>query len=96
VSLVYEKPMSGKLCFSIQALHFFAFKVGKGCASTGFIGCYILRRLLFMNVFAHMRMFTIRLRMLGAIAVVLLLLGMLGGAGMWGMFRIQSMSQDFR
>ncbi|WP_370680401.1 methyl-accepting chemotaxis protein [Comamonas sp. GB3 AK4-5] len=49
-----------------------------------------------MNVFALMRMFTIRLRMLGAIAVVLLLLGMLGGAGMWGMFRIQSMSQDFR
>jgi methyl-accepting chemotaxis protein len=49
-----------------------------------------------MNVFALMRMFTIRLRMWGAIAVVLLLLGILGGAGMWGMFRIQSMSQDFR
>ena len=49
-----------------------------------------------MNVFALMRGFTIRLRMLGAIAVVLALLGMLGGAGMWGMFRIQDMSQDFR
>ena len=49
-----------------------------------------------MNVFALMRGFTIRLRMLGAIAVVLVLLGMLGGAGMWGMFRIQDMSQDFR
>ena len=49
-----------------------------------------------MNVYALMRRFTIRLRMLGAIAVVLALLGMLGGAGMWGMFRIQSMSQDFR
>ena len=49
-----------------------------------------------MNVFALMRGFTIRLRMLGAIAVVLALLGMLGGAGMWGMFRIQNMSQDFR
>ena len=49
-----------------------------------------------MNVFALMRGFTIRLRMLGAIAVVLVLLGLLGGAGMWGMFRIQDMSQDFR
>ncbi|MDD0811079.1 methyl-accepting chemotaxis protein [Curvibacter sp. RS43] len=48
-----------------------------------------------MNLFAMMRMFTIRFRMIGAIAVVLSLLGLLGGAGMLGMFRIQSMSEDF-
>ena len=48
-----------------------------------------------MNVFLMMRLFTIRFRMLGAIAVVLSLLGLLGGAGMLGMFRIQGMSEDF-
>jgi len=48
-----------------------------------------------MNVFALMRQFTIRLRMLGAIAVVLGLLGLLGSAGMLGMFRIHGMSEDF-
>ncbi|SFD74774.1 methyl-accepting chemotaxis protein [Paracidovorax konjaci] len=42
-----------------------------------------------------MRGFTIRVRMLGAIAVVLGLLGLLGGAGMLGMFRIHAMSEDF-
>ena len=45
-----------------------------------------------------MRQFTIPLRMLGAIDVVLSLpglLGLLGGAGMLGMFRIHHMSQDF-
>ena len=45
-----------------------------------------------------MRQFTIRLRMLGAIGVVLSLpglLGLLGGAGMLGMFHIHHMSQDF-
>ena len=42
-----------------------------------------------------MRQFTIRLRMLGAIGVVLSLPGLLGGAGMLGMFRIHHMSQDF-
>lgn len=42
-----------------------------------------------------MRQFTIRLRMLGAIGVVLGLLGLLGGAGMLGMFRIHAMSDDF-
>ena len=41
-----------------------------------------------MNLFSLMRQFTIRFRMLGAIAVVLGLLGLLGGAGMFGMFRI--------
>ena len=48
-----------------------------------------------MSLFSLMRLFTIRFRMLSAIAVVLGLLGMLGGAGMFGMFRIQSMSGDF-
>eukprot|EP01034_Spumella_vulgaris_P006679 gene6679-8496_t len=48
-----------------------------------------------MNLFSLMRQFTIRLRMLGAIGVVLGLLGLLGGAGMLGMFRIHNMSQDF-
>ena len=48
-----------------------------------------------MNLFALMRQFTIRFRMLGAIAVVLGLLGLLGGAGMLGMFRIASLSEDF-
>jgi len=42
-----------------------------------------------------MRAFTIRTRMLGAIAMVLVLLGLLGGAGMLGMFRIHGMSQQF-
>ena len=46
-----------------------------------------------MDVFALMRSFTIRLRMWGAIVVVLLLLGMLGSAGMLGMLRIHSMSE---
>ena len=44
-------------------------------------------------VFSLMRQFTIRFRMLSAIAVVLLLLGMLGGAGMFGMFRIHDIGQ---
>jgi methyl-accepting chemotaxis protein len=48
-----------------------------------------------MNVFSMMRLFTIRFRMIGAIAVVLALLGLLGGAGMLGMFRIQGLSEDF-
>jgi hypothetical protein len=48
-----------------------------------------------MSLFSLMRLFTIRFRMLSAIAVVLGLLGMLGGAGMLGMLRIQSMSGDF-
>ncbi|WP_280191868.1 methyl-accepting chemotaxis protein [Delftia sp. PS-11] len=48
-----------------------------------------------MNLLGIMRMFTIRTRMLGAIAMVLVLLGLLGGAGMLGMFRIHDMSQQF-
>ena len=48
-----------------------------------------------MNLFSFMRQFTIRMRMLGAIAVVLVLLSLLGGAGMLGMFRIQDMSHQF-
>ncbi len=48
-----------------------------------------------MDLFRLMRMFTIRVRMLGAIAVVLVLLGMLGGAGMFGMFRVYDLNQSF-
>ncbi|MFN3376738.1 MAG: methyl-accepting chemotaxis protein [Burkholderiaceae bacterium] len=48
-----------------------------------------------MNVFLLMRQFTIRLRMLGAIGVVLGLLGLLGSAGMMGMLRIHAMSDGF-
>ncbi len=48
-----------------------------------------------MDMYALMRWFTIRMRMVGAIGVVLLLLALLGGAGMLGMFRIQGASQDF-
>ena len=48
-----------------------------------------------MSLMSLMRLFSIRFRMLGAIAVVLGLLSVLGGAGMWGMFRIQDLSQNF-
>src|SRR5690606_8949833 len=48
-----------------------------------------------MDLFALMRMFTIKMRMLGAIAVVLVLLGLLGGAGMFGMFRLHDLNQSF-
>jgi methyl-accepting chemotaxis protein len=46
------------------------------------------------RLFASMRQFTIRLRMLGAIAVVLALLALVGGAGMFGMFRIHQLSGE--
>ncbi|MGD9551181.1 MAG: methyl-accepting chemotaxis protein [Burkholderiaceae bacterium] len=46
-------------------------------------------------LFWMMRQFTIRLRMLGAIGVVLLLLALVGGAGMYGMLRIYSLSENF-
>jgi methyl-accepting chemotaxis protein len=48
-----------------------------------------------MSMMSLMRSFTIRFRMVGAIGVVLVLLSLLGGAGMWGMLHIQSLSQDF-
>ena len=48
-----------------------------------------------MDMYALMRWFSIRMRMVGAIGVVLLLLALLGGAGMLGMFRIHAMSEDF-
>jgi len=41
-----------------------------------------------------MRRFTIRLRMMGAIAMVVLLLVMLGGIGLFGMYRIQTVSEE--
>ena len=46
-------------------------------------------------MYSFMRWFTIRMRMIGAIGVVLALLALLGGAGMLGMFRIHGASQDF-
>ncbi len=48
-----------------------------------------------MNLIDLMRNFSIRTRMRGAIATVLLLLAMVGGAGLLGMLRIQAMSEDF-
>ncbi len=48
-----------------------------------------------MNTMSLMRQFTIRLRMLGAIAMVLSLLGMLGVGGLWGMAKIQDQSDAF-
>jgi methyl-accepting chemotaxis protein len=48
-----------------------------------------------MNMMSMMRQFTIRLRMLGAIAMVLALLGMLGAGGLWGMGKIQDQSDAF-
>ncbi|ARV19447.1 Methyl-accepting chemotaxis protein II [Curvibacter sp. AEP1-3] len=48
-----------------------------------------------MNMMTMMRQFTIRLRMLGAIAMVLALLFMLGGGGLWGMGKIQDQSDAF-
>jgi len=42
-----------------------------------------------------MRLFSIRLRMLGAIAVVLALLVMVGGSGLWGMQRLSHIGHEF-
>ena len=47
-----------------------------------------------MNLFALMRQFSIRFRMISAIAVVLGLLGLLGGAGMVGIFRIHALGEQ--
>ncbi len=49
-----------------------------------------------MNPIHLMRHFSIRTRMRGAIATVLVLLAMVGGAGLMGMLRIQDMSEEFR
>jgi hypothetical protein len=46
------------------------------------------------QLFALMRRFTVRFRMIGAIAVVLTLLLLVGGAGMFGMFRIHQLSAE--
>ena len=48
-----------------------------------------------MSLLSLMRQFSIRFRMISAIGVVLVLLSVLGGVGMWGMFKMQSLSQDF-
>lgn len=48
-----------------------------------------------MQLDTLMRRFTIRFRMLSAIGVVLALIGLLGGSGLYGMARIYGMSQDF-
>ena len=44
---------------------------------------------------ALMRQFSIRTRMMGAIGVVLVLLTMIGGAGLWGMNRLHALSVEF-
>lgn len=49
-----------------------------------------------MTIFALMRHFTIRFRMLSAIAVVMVLLGLLGGVGLMGMYRIIELTDEFR
>ena len=43
-----------------------------------------------------MRQFSIRMRMIGAIGVVLALLLVLGATGLWGMQRISSLGEDFQ
>ena len=48
-----------------------------------------------MNLQSLMRGFTIRTRMLGAIGVVLVLLALIGGAGVAGMLRVQSANAEF-
>jgi methyl-accepting chemotaxis protein len=42
-----------------------------------------------------MRLFSIRLRMVSAIGVVLLLLGVVGASGLWGMSKLESLSERF-
>ena len=46
------------------------------------------------KLFALMRQFTVRFRMIGAIGVVMGLLTLVGGAGMFGMFRIHQLSAE--
>lgn len=42
-----------------------------------------------------MRLFSIRLRMVSAIGVVLALLGVVGASGLWGMSKLESLSEQF-
>ena len=48
-----------------------------------------------MGLTVWMRRFSIRLRMMGAIAVVLLLLIAVGASGLWGMYRSAALSEQF-
>jgi methyl-accepting chemotaxis protein len=48
-----------------------------------------------MGLMSLMRRFSIRLRMVGAIGVVLALLLMVGGAGLWGMTRLKALNDEF-
>ncbi len=48
-----------------------------------------------MGLQSLMRLFSIRLRMLAAIGVVLLLLSIVGGAGLWGMTRLVTINHTF-
>ncbi|MDV7393379.1 MCP four helix bundle domain-containing protein, partial [Arthrospira platensis SPKY1] len=48
-----------------------------------------------MDLLSFMRRFSIRLRMLGAIGVVMALLFVVGGAGLWGMHRLASLGSEF-
>ena len=48
-----------------------------------------------MGLMTLMRQFSIRLRMIAAIGVVLGLLLMVGGAGVWGMQRLQHLNEEF-
>ena len=49
-----------------------------------------------MGLQSLMRQFSIRMRMIGAIGVVLVLLLLLGATGLWGMHRISSLGEDFQ
>ena len=48
-----------------------------------------------MSLLAFMRGYSIRLRMIGAIGVVLALLLMIGGSGLWGLQRLVSLGDEF-
>ena len=48
-----------------------------------------------MSLQPLMRQFSIRVRMIGAIGVVLALLLLVGGAGLWGMHRLHALSEHF-
>jgi len=47
-----------------------------------------------MSLQSLMRIFTIRMRMLGAIGVVLVLLAAFGGVGLWGMSKLSDINQE--